>query len=200
MNIVKLLAVAVVCLDISPAWSKDYKEHQLPCNDVQTLIVKDALLKAQNALKVVTTELGNDQIDLARYTKWFGAPSSDSITKVKEVYSKALAFSSFQRFWCPLSSTMDLPWNVNEAAAVLPDDDPLAIYFAIPFFSLNDQGPDSRAGTIVHELTHQKTVGSTSDHAYGQPAAKKLASQEPGKARRNADNYQYYLEDVFFGI
>ena len=94
---------------------------------------------------------------------------------------------------------MDLPWNVDESAAVI-EGETSTIYLAIPFFNLVDQGADSRAGTLVHELTHQSTVGSTKDYAYGETKAKALALLNPAKARGNADNYEYYLEDVFFGL
>jgi peptidyl-Lys metalloendopeptidase len=53
-------------------------------------------------------------------------------------------------------------------------------------------GHDSKAGTIIHELSH--LVGGTGDKAYGTVNCSALAKSNPGKAVRNADSYEYFAE------
>jgi len=63
------------------------------------------------------------------------------------------------------------------------------MYIAAPFC-----GIDSKTGILIHELTH--AVSGTSDHAYGLSGAKQLAINGPDKAVENADNYEYYIENL----
>jgi len=67
------------------------------------------------------------------------------------------------------------------------------------FFKMPNTGVDSQRGTIVHELTHVVGVGLKPE-LYGPSEAKNLAKSDPTKARKNSDNYQYYVEDLLWGI
>jgi len=60
------------------------------------------------------------------------------------------------------------------------------------------EGQEERAGTIIHELLHewfldQKLDGET---VYGDELAMRLASENPKKARKSAENYAQYCMDV----
>jgi peptidyl-Lys metalloendopeptidase len=59
-------------------------------------------------------------------------------------------------------------------------------------------GKDSRAGTIVHELSHFNVVAATDDIQYGQNAARSLAKSNPGNAIQNADSHEYFAENTPF--
>lgn len=54
------------------------------------------------------------------------------------------------------------------------------------------RGKDTKAGTIIHELSH--LLHNTKDHYYGTGAAKRNAKNDPAKATTNADNYEYLAE------
>ncbi|KAI8810290.1 hypothetical protein BJ742DRAFT_801274 [Cladochytrium replicatum] len=54
-------------------------------------------------------------------------------------------------------------------------------------------GDDTRAGTLVHEMSHFVTIGGTQDLAYGRKNAIAL-TDEVGIG--NADNYEYYGESL----
>lgn len=58
-------------------------------------------------------------------------------------------------------------------------------------------GTDSKAGTMIHELSHFSDVAGTDDHAYGLEEAKNLAKKNKTKAATNADNFEYYVEGAF---
>ena len=55
-------------------------------------------------------------------------------------------------------------------------------------------GIDSKAGTLVHEMSHFNVTAGTSDYAYGTSACQRLASSNPKKAINNADSHEYFAE------
>ncbi|HKX84772.1 MAG TPA: M35 family metallo-endopeptidase, partial [Pyrinomonadaceae bacterium] len=71
------------------------------------------------------------------------------------------------------------------------------IYLCNAFWNAPAQGTDSKAGTLVHEMSHFTVVAGTDDHAYGQTACKKLAKR-PQKAIDNADSHEYFAENTPF--
>jgi hypothetical protein len=55
-------------------------------------------------------------------------------------------------------------------------------------------GTDCKFGTLIHEWSH--AVSGTADHAYGQTATQNLATNDPAKAIDNADNHEYFAEEL----
>jgi peptidyl-Lys metalloendopeptidase len=115
-----------------------------------------------------------------------------------KVYDGALAAAVFTVFWCPVRNDLDFKWEVGDIAAVHPSA-PGAMFVTPDFFKLNTTGRDSQQGTLIHELTHIVGIGLHPE-VYGVNDAKALAAKNPANARRNSDNYQYYVEDLIFGI
>jgi peptidyl-Lys metalloendopeptidase len=62
------------------------------------------------------------------------------------------------------------------------------------FFRARMDGYDSRWGVLVHEASH--LAAGTDDFAYGPTAALILAKQDPRRAARNADSYEYFVETL----
>ena len=58
----------------------------------------------------------------------------------------------------------------------------------------------TREGTIIHEVSHFEAVAATGDHCYGRSDCAVMARRDPGLAVRNADSYQYFVEDVALGL
>ena len=73
---------------------------------------------------------------------------------------------------------------------------PYKIYVCNAFWSAPMTGTDSKAGTLIHEMSHFNVVAATDDWAYGQTAAKSLASSDPTKALDNADSHEYFAENT----
>jgi hypothetical protein len=71
---------------------------------------------------------------------------------------------------------------------------------------MNVRGKDSVGGTLVHELSHN--ICGTDDHethndsgaCYGTAGCLELATHKPSRAWYNADNIEYFCEDVTYGI
>jgi peptidyl-Lys metalloendopeptidase len=56
------------------------------------------------------------------------------------------------------------------------------------------EGKDTKMGVLIHEVSHFDDGANTDDHKYGVEKCKKLADDEPEKARMNADTYEYFCE------
>lgn len=125
----------------------------------------------------------------ARYTTWFGSYTSSRYATVR---------SHFERVDDALR-TKNVVVDCNctaypSAYAYVYPAQPYRIYVCGAFWPAPNTGTDSKAGTLIHELTHFTVVGGTSDHAYGHSAAKALANSDPARAVMNADNHEYFAE------
>ena len=59
-------------------------------------------------------------------------------------------------------------------------------------------GFDSKMGILTHELSHALT--RTDDKVFGVSKCKKLAKRAPGRAVKNADNYEYFAESLYSSL
>lgn len=84
----------------------------------------------------------------------------------------------------------------DSAYAYVYPTQPYTIYLCNAFWSAPSTGTDSKAGTLVHEMSHFNVVASTDDWAYGQTAAKSLARSNPSRAIDNADSHEYFAENT----
>lgn len=190
---------AFVFLVAAGAAAAKPSDHKVPCQPAEKAVAQQAVADAKAALTRTITTFTNAQADdTARQAKWFGALNSATAAAVKKVYQDALGASSFTQVWCPVSNDLDFAWQTGDVAAVHPTE-PGAIFLTPAFFKMGTTGVDSRRGTIVHELTHVVGVGLKPE-SYGTTNAKDLATRDPVNARRNSDNYQYYVEDLLWGI
>lgn len=90
--------------------------------------------------------------------------------------------------------TFDCTCNQNYYAYVYPTQ-PYRIYLCRVFWNAPALGRDSKAGTLVHEMSHFNVTARTSDYVYGATGAANLAKTDPTKALNNADNHEYFAED-----
>ena len=129
----------------------------------------------------------------ARYRLWFGTYDDARWTAVKSHYaaiSTALSTAALQLICNNACST-----DPNVYAFVYANA-PYAVYLCGAFWGAPNTGTDSRAGTLIHELSHFTVVAGTSDYVYGQPGAKSLAISNPTQAIENADNHEYFAENT----
>jgi len=125
----------------------------------------------------------------ARYTTWFGKYSSSNYNAVRN------NFSAIQSAMNSASVTFDCACT-DSAYAYVYSNQPYKIYLCNAFWSAPATGTDSKAGTLVHEMSHFSVVAGTGDYAYGQTAAKRLAQTNPKRAIKNADNHEYFAENT----
>lgn len=130
----------------------------------------------------------------ARYTTWFGSYTSSRYTTVKDHFMK---INNALNNGAVTYDCYCMPSNASAFAYVYPSQ-PYIIHLCNAFWAAATAGTDSKGGTIVHEMSHFTVNGGTSDYAYGQSAAKSLATRTPAKAVQNADNHEYFAENTPF--
>ena len=148
--------------------------------------LKLAVAEAHNMVSSAITQLQAwGVMDQLRYKTWFGKYTVKRKTYVDDVYVKiSTALSQHIIFH---------QTNSNVYAYCYPGP-PLEIWLGPLYNSAPIAGANSKAGTIVHELSHE--VSNTSDFVYGSAGAKRLATTSPESAINNADNYEYFAEGV----
>ena len=123
-----------------------------------------------------------------RYSTWFGTFNTLR-------YSTATShFNSIVSAMDTAKVTFDCGCKKNYYAYVYPTK-PYVIYLCKVFWQAPATGTDSKAGTLIHEMSHFNTIASTDDYVYGQSGAKALAISDPQKAVNNADNHEYFAEN-----
>jgi len=127
----------------------------------------------------------------ARYTTWFGS------------YTSARYATVSQHFVAIDDALDNKPVTVNcgcssSSYAYVYSNKPYEIFVCNAFWSAPNTGTDSRAGTLIHEMSHFDVVAGTDDVVYGQAGAKKLALRQPTKAVKNADSHEYFAENTPF--
>ena len=125
-----------------------------------------------------------------RYTTWFGAYTSSRYGTASQHFvaiDSAIDQSAGQ-------VKINCGCNQSYYAYVYPTR-PYEIFVCRAFWTAPLTGTDSKAGTLIHEMSHFNAVAGTDDHVYGQAGAKNLAISNPTNALDNADNHEYFAEN-----
>lgn len=125
----------------------------------------------------------------ARYTTWFGTYLASRYTTVNSHYNAIDDALGNQVM------TFNCGCKKQYFAYVYPNQ-PYRIYLCRAFWNAAVTGTDSRAGTLIHEVSHFDVVANTDDVVYGTANAKNLAISAPNDAVRNADNHEYFSENT----
>jgi peptidyl-Lys metalloendopeptidase len=124
-----------------------------------------------------------------RYVEWFGVYTASRFDTVKNNFAKiADAMTN-------AGVTFDCKCNGNYYAYVYPNE-PYNIYLCKVFWQAPLSGTDSKAGTLIHEMSHFDVVAGTDDVVYGQAGARQLADEDPNAAITNADSHEYFAENT----
>jgi peptidyl-Lys metalloendopeptidase len=130
----------------------------------------------------------NNVVNSELYTWWFGtySPTNDAIVTDH--------FNKINDAFVNKPVVYDCGCKKPYYAYVYPSQ-PYKIYVCKVFWTASALGRDSKAGTLVHEMSHFYVVASTDDYVYGATGAHNLALTDPAKAIDNADNHEYFAED-----
>jgi peptidyl-Lys metalloendopeptidase len=126
-----------------------------------------------------------------RYTWWFGSFTTTRANRVTSNFGKidtAMDQSGNQ-------IKINCGCNQSYYAYVYPNRH-YEIFVCRAFWSAPLTGTDSKAGTLIHEMSHFDIVAGTDDHVYGQTGAHSLAISNPDNAVDNADNHEYFAENT----
>lgn len=159
------------------------------CSNTQKSDILTALDAASGITNNSSSYLAVDKPDGQRYRSWFGAYDASRWNQAETHFSKIKDAIDNKLL------TFDCGCKQSYFAYVYPDQ-PYKVYLCKSFWTAPVTGTDSRAGTIVHELSHFNVVAGTDDLGYGQANARNLASTDPVKALNNADNHEYFAENT----
>ncbi|KAH8824093.1 peptidyl-Lys metalloendopeptidase [Flagelloscypha sp. PMI_526] len=158
------------------------------CSSSQQSALVTAAASAQTYAADALSYLNSHTSATTRYTTWFGTYTSSRHSTVVSHFS-AISGGSFSSF------TYDCTCTDNSLYAYVYSDDYGHIYLCGYFWQVANTGTDSKAGTLIHECSHFTANGGTDDYAYGQTAAKSLATSNPDHAVFNADSHEYFAEN-----
>jgi len=160
------------------------------CSTTQQGIVNTA--KA-NATMISGKALGYLQADPiadpnALYQTWFDASGGVQGWNTVETH-----FTTIYSAFAANQATFDCSCKKRYYAYVYPNQ-PYKIYVCNVFWTAPDLGRDSKAGTLVHEMSHFDVTAGTDDWVYGATGAMGLAQTNVAQSTTNADNHEYFAE------
>jgi peptidyl-Lys metalloendopeptidase len=146
---------------------------------------------ARNAL--ASTPLDN-RATARRYSTWFGAYDSTRWDRVQTNFVKIA--DGFANKTVEFNCLCDDPdTDQTNIVAYVYKSRPYEINLCPIFWRLRRDGVGSKAGVLVHEMSHFSIVANADDHVYGQTAARDLARRDPAQAISNADSYELFAEN-----
>ncbi|MEY2875143.1 MAG: hypothetical protein RLZZ373_2514 [Pseudomonadota bacterium] len=160
------------------------------CSASQKTTLQQAMTAATAYATGAATYLGaTPTATKQRYVKWFGTVNTANWNTAKA------HFVATRDAFNTKPVVLDCSCKQSYYAYVYPTQ-PYKIYVCNAFWSAPLTGTDSKAGTLIHEMTHFNAVASTDDWAYGKTAAAALAISNPAKALDNADSHEYFAENT----
>lgn len=159
------------------------------CTATQQSTILSAVAAASTYANGANTYLAGTPSATQRYTTWFGAFATSGWNTAK------MHFTAIKDAFDTKPIVVDCKCRKSYYAYVYPNQ-PYKIYVCNAFWSAPMTGTDSKAGTLIHEMSHFTVVAGTDDWAYGQTAARSLAISDPAKALDNADSHEYFAENT----
>lgn len=192
-RLVVCVAIIVGCFCAAPRALAE----EPPCTGTDLSVAQAALTDLQERLHEVSDGLrGPNPSALKKAITWLGSKSPSDTAKIGDVIERMAAYAKGVTFRCAVRTDM----RRGDVYAYVRPDKSFAIVLADFFFRAPETGFDSKLGVLAHELSHFVLVGETKDSLYGAASAKALAARDPDAAQRNADNYEYFIEAVVFGL
>jgi len=159
------------------------------CDATQQPLALQAVSNASLYANGASTYLNGTPSATPRYTTWFGTYSSSGWSTAQS------HFAAIKDAFDTKPITIDCGCRKKYYAYVYPNQ-PYKIYVCSVFWQAPATGTDSKAGTLIHEMSHFTVTSGTDDWAYGQTNAKALAISDPTKALDNADSHEYFAENT----
>lgn len=140
----------------------------------------DAHNEGYNLVLAMLGSLGNN----ANYVEWFGTFDNTRLSVVTANFTTIRDRMHDTTFTYDLSGT-----GCEPGVFAYTYKGATTVWMCESFWSALPTGTDSKAGTVVHELSH--AIVRTDDIVYGQAKCRQLAINDPNRAVKNADNHEY---------
>ncbi len=163
------------------------------CTVQQQTEISQASTIAETLTATALSDLLNlpvsDRPTSPRYTTWFGEYTADRYNTVTSNYD------AIDRAFDNANLQFNCGCNEPGVYAFVYPALPYSVTLCPAFWSAPLNGLNSKAGTIIHEISHFTVVAGTDDHAYQVSATQRLAQTNPNLAIDNADNMEYFAEN-----
>ncbi|KAJ7486761.1 peptidyl-Lys metalloendopeptidase [Mycena latifolia] len=158
------------------------------CTSSQQTQLVSAAAAAQSYANAAMTYLTTNTASTTRWVTWFGNYTAAHHTTMLSHFTK-MAASTYANY------TYDCSCMEADVFAYVIANTYRVVHLCSMFWQVATTGTNSKGGTLVHESSHFTATAGTSDHAYGQTAAKALAKSNSAKAIANADSHEYFAEN-----
>ncbi|MCY7353803.1 MAG: protease [Lysobacter sp.] len=173
----------------------------LNCSADRQALARTAIKEARTYTEVAKGYLNAGTVG-TRYTWWFGTFLTARYNSAKQNFVNIDAAMDLNAGQVSINCLCD-PGFEDSYAYVYPND-PYKIYVCNAFWAAPMLGTDSKAGTLIHEMSHFTIVADTDDWVYGQTGAHNLALSNPNQTSGNpsasvvgnADNHEYFGENT----
>lgn len=171
------------------------------CTKAQEQTTRSAIAAAKRLTVTAAASVGNSE----EFVRWFGKYSPANAERVR---ANLKAIASAIRTGSVTAQCNPVGFDACEADtyAFVYADEPYLIHLCPNFFSMptmaqlrpgtNRSDNGTKAGTIIHELSHFVVVARTTDECYSRRECEPMADRDARRAIQNADSYQYFVEDV----
>jgi uncharacterized Zn-binding protein involved in type VI secretion len=170
------------------------EELELPWDEERVKLINQTIAESITLLERKLKLLkNNDPKALLQFKKWFGTHDEVGLKIIKRRITKALKLCqnlTVNNF----DSMSDERDRKIDYASVNPKDTNYIISLGDPFWNIGPESKNTRAGVLVHELSHFKKIGKTKDHAYDEECFN-LGEKDPKGALYNADSFKFFIEE-----
>ena len=171
---------------LGPATYENCTADERAIIDEAARIAEDWSARSRAGLEALD---GDERARSPRYRLWFGEHEPVRFDVVLG------AFRGLERALAERRIDYTCGCTESGVFAYVNPSRPYGITLCPVFWQTSADGRDSRAGTVIHELSHFRTVAGTLDHAYAQAPSQRLAVERPELAVANADSYGYFAEN-----
>jgi Lysine-specific metallo-endopeptidase len=155
---------------------------------------RDAKAMVASAIAALDSPSAREQAIVA---KWLNVRNSAEASDLKGRLSRIAQFADGATFQCAVRSDAEL----GDYYAYVHPDQSFVIVLGAFFYTAGESGFSSKAGIIVHEISHFLLAGASADpEIYGPAQAQALAKSDPAAAQRNAENIEYFVEAIAYGL
>jgi uncharacterized Zn-binding protein involved in type VI secretion len=169
-------------------------EFQEPSAEEKKEIINQMLIACVTLLKGKHKLLKDDDSKtLEEFNKWFGTVNENAKQTILKIISKALrvckklTIDNFEQIYYEKD-------RLSDYAIVYNKDKSYRIFLGDSFWQLRTTGRRSKAGVLIHELSHFKRIGDTKDHAYNEEGCLLLVKVDPVATLHNADSFEFFIE------
>jgi peptidyl-Lys metalloendopeptidase len=162
------------------------------CSTTQQSLLATAAANATvisgKALTYLQADPAADPLNL--YGTWFDASGALQLWSTVETH-----YANINAAFVANQATFDCSCKKKTVYAYVYPTQPYKIYLCGYYWNAPALGTDSKAGTLVHEMSHFNVTASTQDWVYGTAGAMNLAQTDVTKSTSNADNHEYFAEN-----